>query len=219
MCGRSFTATTAGSARSSASPPRTGGCAHLSITGCRNSDGKLELITSRISTDGAVERLHTATGDDINGLAMCRLVIDCTDYVITAVRDDDNQLKLAAWQVMPSGRILRKAGADAGECDLVAISPIGPNGVVTYVRLADHRLKAIVWEVQSGEIVRLENHLTGTQMDDLSACAMDVDLTASAVRSGGTASMPASPGSRLRAASAANAEPAPYPIGGVRQPS
>ena len=73
-----------------------------------------------------------------------------TDYVLAAVRLEDDSLKMIAYHVMPGGTLLRRAEYLAGKISALdmATTTTGDRRSVTAVRDADGNLKLIAWDIQ-----------------------------------------------------------------------
>ena len=73
-----------------------------------------------------------------------------SDYVLAAVRQEDDYLKLIAYQVLPSGTLLRRADYTAGKISALdmATTIIGDRRSVTAIRDEDGNLKLIAWDIQ-----------------------------------------------------------------------
>jgi hypothetical protein len=72
------------------------------------------------------------------------------DYVLAAVRQENDYLKMIAYQVLPSGTLLRRADYTAGRITALdmATTTIGDRRSVTAVRDEDGNLKLIAWDIQ-----------------------------------------------------------------------
>jgi Pregnancy-associated plasma protein-A len=156
----------------------------LVVTALRDDNDDLKLIAWQINANGEIERKGSASSDAIQSLAMCRISIDYAEYVVTAVRENDDNLKIIAWQLTPHGHFIRTGEADVGDVEMVSISSAGIDCVATYIRDSDGNLKVILWQVTSEEIIR-KGHATEGTIDGLSGCNMDLDLSIAAVRTNG----------------------------------
>ncbi len=73
-----------------------------------------------------------------------------SDYVLAAVRLEDDSLKMVAYHVSPGGTLLRRADYLAGKISALdmATTTTGDRRSVTAVRDADGNLKLIAWDIQ-----------------------------------------------------------------------
>ena len=73
-----------------------------------------------------------------------------TDFVLAAVRQQDDQLKMIAFQVGPTGNLLRRADLTAGKISALdmATTTSGNRRSVTAVRDANGDLKLIAWDIE-----------------------------------------------------------------------
>ena len=156
----------------------------LVVTALREDNHDLKLIAWRIKANGEAERKGSEAAGTIQALAMCRLSIDYVEYVVLAVREKENNLKIIAWKLTPHGNFIRMADANAGDVKLVSISSAGMDSVETYIRDSDGNLKVILWQITSGKVIR-KGDATAGPIDDVSGCNMDLDLSIAAVRTGG----------------------------------
>ncbi len=146
----------------------TGGSNKKAVTAIRTQSGKLKLIAWDISVaangTASITRLGQASAGNISSLSISRA--KNFNGVFTAVRDDDNKLKVIPWEMSASGlSFTRGTAGEAGTIKTgIAVAPLAA-GVATAVRDVDNNLRIITWAVNA-------NGNIGIRHDTLAAGAV-----------------------------------------------
>lgn len=93
------------------------------------------IVRRGTGTAGTISQIKLAALDD--------------DQVVAAMRDGDNNLRLIAWDVSPSGGLTRQGTGTAGAISQVDIVPMGDDRVVAGMRDGNGDLRLIVWDASS----------------------------------------------------------------------
>jgi hypothetical protein len=137
------------------------------VTALRGGGGKLVVIVWDVAGSGNVERVgteeDTAQHATLGRVSRVGIVSLGDARVVTAMRDDERNLRLVVWNVAADGGITRVGGptpgfgtATAGEVSEIAITALSDTRVVTAMRDADGDLRLIAWDVNAnGFITRL----------------------------------------------------------------
>jgi hypothetical protein len=136
------------------------GAAGNLVTAVRDGNGNLKLITWKVSTDGkSVKRLRDSgqVGSKIDLVSCIGLPLDLfsnSAKVVTAVRDDNGNLRLTGWQVTENGTMTHLEDVEAGAVSLVRVfpAPLAAPIYITAVRDSVGNLKLITWDI-SGALV------------------------------------------------------------------
>jgi hypothetical protein len=128
------------------------------VTAARNAAGHLVLTSWEVTQAKQFIRRDDDEAGGVSALALATVTVNefGHELVIAAVRDDEGELQLIAWQVSPTGQLVRRGEVQAGEISDLAIATDGTRQqVITAVRDTGGDLKLIAWEVSSsGEFVR-----------------------------------------------------------------
>jgi hypothetical protein len=124
------------------------------VTASRGSDGNLKLTAWQVTTDKTFIKKGEAVAGPISAVAATTVRVSAAkEFVLTAVRDKDGYLEVIAWEVLPSGQIVRRGEGVAGLVSEVAINTMGNFEAVTTVRDENGALKLIAWEVTPSGLI------------------------------------------------------------------
>jgi hypothetical protein len=127
------------------------------VTAVRDGDGNLKLIAWEVTPAMELIRRGEASAGAVHGavaIASAR-VSTSRESLLTAVRTEDGNLKMIAWEINAQGELERKGEASAGAIGRVDLVRMVDNDVVTAVRDGDGDLKLISWEVSpTGQVQR-----------------------------------------------------------------
>jgi len=68
------------------------------VASVRDSDSNLRLIAFAVRNDGAIDRVGTDRAGQINQITSSYINRDGNDFLLTAVRDSDNKLRVISWE-------------------------------------------------------------------------------------------------------------------------
>jgi hypothetical protein len=135
------------------------------VTAVRDGSGNLKIITWDVDTNGNISRKGDASAGAISAVSSTLLSPDPTKTfrrLVTAVRDGSGNLKVIAWDIDWTGKVVRKGDASAGAISKVAVTTYGPTTFHTFVRDGAGNLKVIGWSIsQYGAITRLGDNSAG----------------------------------------------------------
>ncbi|MEO0394520.1 MAG: hypothetical protein AAF243_00880 [Cyanobacteria bacterium P01_A01_bin.137] len=143
------------------------------VTAVRTASGTLKLISWYLQPDGSLLRLQDSgnTAGAISEIALSGLSIQDRRHVVTAVRTEQDRLKVILWEVDQQGEITRRgdSGNQAGQARMIRVAKSG-NYIVTAVRTAAGRLKLISWDAvatQGGQINLVRVADSGNQAGEI----------------------------------------------------
>ena len=115
--------------------------------------------------NGNISRKGDASAGAISEVSSALLTPDPSktfSRLVTAVRDGSGNLKVIAWDIDGTGKVVRKADASAGAISKVAVTTYGPTAWHTFVRDGAGNLKVIGWSIsQFGAITRQGDNSAG----------------------------------------------------------
>ena len=163
------------------------------VTAVRDAESRLRLIAWDVGQDGHINRPvpPEETGEDAGKVSQIGITSVGNSRVLTAVRDEDGNLRLIVWNVADDGRIRRIGGptpgfgtATAGSISRVAVTAVEPARVVTAVRDGDRNLRLIVWGLsEEGFLTRLGTGTAGV-IDHVAIVTVRGDRVVTAMRNG-----------------------------------
>ncbi len=121
------------------------------VLAVKNQEGKLELIACNINFFPIrMIKEHRKLAGSIKSVEIIKTK---SNEVVTAVKLQNNNLKLISWGVGSVGPISRKAEFTAGRIKKVAVTPysIGKSQFVTAVQTFDNKFKIIVWDTKNSQ--------------------------------------------------------------------
>ncbi|MBP0016365.1 MAG: hypothetical protein J7647_02270 [Cyanobacteria bacterium SBLK] len=143
------------------------------VTGVRDSANNLRLISWEVANNGGITRRDTETAGMVSAIAMDsahpRTAAD-PSIVVTALRDNNNNLRVISWSVSDTGNIIRRDTEVAGIVSNIDTAQIrlgdGPikDRFVTAVRDSNADLRIIGWSVDTAnaDLERLGTAVAGT---------------------------------------------------------
>ena len=131
------------------------------VTAVKNSDGNLQLIAWDVESENEIERLEGEDDPTFNDpfagqvqeIAITPFNFNYAgwDYVATAVRTEEGNLRVIAWGIDSYGNIKRHGDSEnlAGAASHLEIGwSQESNRIVTTMKDSDGNLRAIAWTVQ-----------------------------------------------------------------------
>ncbi|RKH54159.1 M23 family metallopeptidase [Corallococcus aberystwythensis] len=134
------------------------------VTGLRDGDGKLKLITWQVATNGTLTRKGDAGGDaDATEINLAPFPLGGLG-VVSAFRDATGHLKVSTWEASSTLDTLTRRSNGFGEAvTKVAMTPVLSgqvagetgrfSGVVTAVRTSTGNLSLTAWEITPDKLV------------------------------------------------------------------
>jgi hypothetical protein len=145
------------------------------VTACRNSSGRLLLISWDINNAGSTITRLADSGTAAGTASLIRIVARSADRFVTACRASDGSLKVISWRLNANGSLTRLAdsGSQAGAARDIALVRLADNRVLTAVRDGSGNLKLITWNITDSAVTRLAD--SGNQAGDARIVRATVD--------------------------------------------
>ena len=149
------------------------------VTAVRDGGGNLKVIVWDVDTNGNISRKGDASGGAISEISITLLTpgtSQSSNRVVTAASDGSGKLKVIAWDIDGTGKVVRKADAPAGAISRVAGTTYGPTSWHTFVRDGNGELKVIGWSIgQDGRISRRGDASAGAITEVAAAGSVSAD--------------------------------------------
>ena len=121
------------------------------VTASRDGSGNLKLIAWEVTPGMEFIRRGEASAGSVHGpvaITSARVAIS-RELLLTALRTEDGNLKMIAWEINAQGELERKGEANGGAIGRLDLVSMSGNDVVAAVRDGNDNLKLIAWEVSA----------------------------------------------------------------------
>ena len=139
------------------------------LAAVRQADDVLHIIAFRVGPTGNLQRIGDMLAGKVSALDMATIG-GADRKAVTAVRDEDGDLKLIAWDLDfaqdGTATIVRLGEASAGKASALSIARATPfNGVFTAVKDDDGNLMVIPWKISTdGRSIARGEHATASEV-------------------------------------------------------
>jgi len=128
----------------------------------------LSLTAILVSAQSHFVRLGDIGGDHVGRISIAGLG---DGRAVTAVADEEGNLKLIVWDVTSDGKFKRRGDIEAGKASVFALATLGTSDAITAVRQENGSLRLIDWSINNNGNLTRKGSIDAGQVDRIAIAA------------------------------------------------